>query len=89
MEDPPPIKNFKRSLWSVKRSTRCDVPAEPRQIKNMLDAPFYSRAAVETTVDGHRTTGVFEALDLHRFRNPLILAMLAVRVPRRRSWIFK
>ena len=30
-----------------------------------------------------------EALDLHRFRNPLILAMLAVRVPRRRRWIFK
>ena len=52
----------------------------------MLDAPFYSRAAVETTLDGAKTTGVFEALDLHRFRNPIILAMLAVRVPRRRRW---
>jgi len=89
IEDPPPIKKFKRSLWSVKRSTRCDVTSEPRQIKNMLDAPFYSRAAVETTLDGRKTTGVFEALDLHRFRNPLILAMLAVRVPRRRRWVFK
>ena len=55
----------------------------------MLDAPFYSRSAVETTLDGQKTTGVFEALDLHRFRNPTILAMLAVRVPRRKRWTFK
>ena len=87
--DPPPIKKFNRSLWSIKRSTRCDKSYEPRQIKNMLDAPFYSRAAVETTLDGQKTTGVFEALDLHRFRNPVILAMLAVRVPRRKRWTFK
>jgi carotenoid 1,2-hydratase len=65
------------------------LASEPRQVKNMLDAPFYSRAAVETTLDGRKTTGVFEALDLHRFRNPLILAMLAVRVPRRTRWVFK
>ena len=89
ISDPPPIKKFKRSLWSVKRSTRCDESSKPRQIKNMLDAPFYSRAAVETTIDGAKTTGVFEALDLHRFRNPIILAMLAVRVPRRNRWAFK
>ena len=55
----------------------------------MLDAPFYSRAAVETTIDGAKTPGVFEALDLHRFRNPIILAMLSVRVPRRKRWAFK
>jgi carotenoid 1,2-hydratase len=41
---------------------------------------------VETTLLGEHTIGVFEALDLHRFRNPVILAMLAVRVPRRASW---
>jgi carotenoid 1,2-hydratase len=55
----------------------------------MLDAPFYSRSAVETILDGQKTTGVFEALDLHRFRNPMILAMLAMRVPRRKRWTFK
>jgi len=83
---PPPLTKFSRSLWAVSRSTRCDAGSKPKQVKSLLDAPFYSRAMVETTLMGEKTTGVFEALDLHRFRNPAILAMLAVRVPRRRTW---
>jgi len=31
---------------------------------------------------------VHEALDLNRFSNPLLKPMLALRVPRRRSWRF-
>ena len=54
----------------------------------MLDAPFYSRAAVETTIDGEDCTGVHEALDLRRFRSPLLKPMLAMRVPRRARWGF-
>lgn len=86
IETPPKPTKFSRSLWAVARNTRCDQGKQPRQIKSLLDAPFYSRAMVETTLLGETTTGVFEALDLHRFRNPVILAMLAVRVPRRASW---
>ena len=54
-----------------------------------LNGAFGLLNAVETILDGQKTTGVFEALDLHRFRNPVILAMLAVRVPRRKRWTFK
>jgi carotenoid 1,2-hydratase len=54
----------------------------------MLDAPFYTRAAVRTRIDGEETTGVHEALDLRRFRSPLLKPMLAVRVPRRARWRF-
>ena len=54
----------------------------------MLDAPFYSRAVVETQIDGERTAGVHEALDLRRYANPLLKPMLAVRVPRRSRWTF-
>ena len=54
----------------------------------MLDAPFYSRSAVKTQLDGVETVGVHEALDLKRFRSPLLKPMLAVRVPRRRNWTF-
>jgi carotenoid 1,2-hydratase len=54
----------------------------------MLDAPFYSRSLVETQLDGQPSTGVHEALDLRRFRSPLIKPMLAVRVPRRSGWTF-
>ncbi len=84
----PPKTALRRSFWAVRRETRADTGARPRQTLAMLDAPFYTRAAVETQLDGERVTGVHEALDLRRFRNPLLKPMLAVRVPRRRNWRF-
>lgn len=84
----PPQHSFRRSNWLVKRETRGDATAKPRQVKSMLDAPFYSRAMVETELNGEKTVGVFEALDLVRFRQPLLKPMLAVRVPRRSGWRF-
>lgn len=89
IQSPPRATKFARSLWAVARSTRCDALAKPKQVKNLLDAPFYNRSVVKTTLAGEESIGVFEALDLHRFRNPAILAMLAVRVPRRSNWSFK
>ncbi|SHF01726.1 carotenoid 1,2-hydratase [Loktanella atrilutea] len=82
----PPRTAFKRSLWQVKRETRSDPGTVPRQVLGMLDAPFYSRSAVRTRLNGETVTGVHEALDLARYRNPLVKAMLAFRVPRRRGW---
>lgn len=84
----PPKVPLRRSLWAVKRETRGDAGTKARQVQNMLDAPFYSRSAVQTTLNGEVTTGVHEALDLTRFRSPLLKPMLAVRVPRRRDWTF-
>jgi len=85
----PPLTPFRRSLWAVRRETRADAGVRPRQVLGMLDAPFYSRSLVETKIDGEVTRGVHEALDLRRFRQPLLKPMLALRVPRRRDWIFK
>ncbi|WP_277882907.1 carotenoid 1,2-hydratase [Pontivivens ytuae] len=82
----PPKTRLRRSLWTVRRETRCDPGATPRQVQAMLDAPFYTRSAVETVVDGETVTGVHEALDLRRFASPLLKPMLAVRVPRRTKW---
>lgn len=84
--DAPPRTRFKRSLWQVMRETRADAGVIPKQVLNMLDAPFYSRSAVQTQINGEVVTGVHEALDLNRFASPLIKPMLAVRVPRRRGW---
>ncbi len=85
----PPRTPFKRSIWQVRRETRADVGTSPRQVLNMLDAPFYSRSAVQTVLNGEIVTGVHEALDLDRFASPLLKPMLAVRVPRRAGWTFK
>ena len=87
--DAPKNKRFSRSLWGIRRETRCDKEYKPRQEKSLLDAPFYSRATVSTRIKGIKTIGVFEALDLRRFRNPLLMFMLAVRVPRRKFWKHK
>lgn len=83
---PPPLTVFARSKWQVSRNTRADAGTQPRQVMAMLDAPFYSRSVVETSIDGEVSQGVHEALDLRRFRNPLLKLMLATRVPRRKSW---
>lgn len=82
----PPKARLNRSLWGLRRETRADAGYRPRQIKHMLDAPFYNRAAIRTKINGEETTGVHEALDLNRFRSPLLKPMLAVRVPRRSKW---
>ncbi len=84
----PPRTKFKRSLWQVYRETRADPGTTPKQVLPMLDAPFYSRSAVQTQINGECVTGVHEALDLRRFASPLIKPMLAVRVPRRAKWTF-
>lgn len=88
MTDAPPSTTFKRSLWQVRRETRADPGTTPKQVLPMLDAPFYSRSAVQTTLDGEVVTGVHEALDLNRFASPFLKPMLAVRVPRRAGWSF-
>lgn len=86
--DAPPTVSFRRNLWAVRRETRADKGASPRQVKAMLDAPFYARAMVETQIGGQATIGVHEALDLRRFRSPFLMPMLACRVPRRAGWSF-
>lgn len=82
----PPRTAFRRSNWLLRRETRADTGTIPRQVKPMLDAPFYNRAVVETVIGGERVQGVHEALDLNRYAHPLLKPMLAVRVPRRRGW---
>ena len=84
---PTPVP-FKRSLWALRRETPADKGTIARQIKPMLDAPFYNRSVVETTVNGETVQGVFEAVDLNRYASPLLKPMLACRVPRRARWTF-
>lgn len=88
MVNAPPRTAFKRTLWALRRETRADPGTTPRQIKPMLDAPFYSRSVVETQIEGETVQGVHEALDLDRYASPLLKPMLAVRVPRQTYWRF-
>ncbi len=84
----PPPARLGRTLWALARDTRADPGYRPRQVKGMLDAPFYCRSMVRTRIGGQETVGVHEALDLRRFASPLLKPMLALRVPRRKGWRF-
>ncbi len=84
--DAPPAANMARTAWRLRREARADPGTVPRQVRPMLDAPFYSRSVVRTQIDGRALTGVHEALDLDRFSSPWLKPMLAMRVPRRRRW---
>lgn len=86
--DAPPVAAFKRTLWTLRRDTRADPGTVPKQVKPMLDAPFYSRSVVETQINGEVVQGVHEALDLDRYAQPFLKPILAFRVPRRRNWTF-
>ena len=83
---PPPMARFRRNIWGLHRETRADAGVRPQQRLSLLQAPFYSRGLVETQIDGERSLGMHEALDLWRFNQPLLKPMLALRVPRRAQW---
>lgn len=85
----PPVQSFGRNIWAVSRETRADAGSQPRVAMPMLDAPFYARTLVSAQIGGAQTTGVHEALNLRRFRSPLLMPMLACRVPRRVGWQFR
>lgn len=85
---PPPMARLPRTLWALRRETRADAGTKPEPQLSLLDAPFYARGLVKTVIAGEPSLGMHEALDLRRFRSPLMKPMLAVRVPRRAAWNF-
>ena len=83
---PPPFAPLPRTAWGISRATRGDAGSTARQRMALLEAPFYARTMMDTTLDGERVTGMHETLDLRRYDNKLIQAMVACRVPRRVGW---
>lgn len=46
-----------RSRWALARVTRADQGTRPEQVKAMLDAPFYCRSAIRTTIEERPASG--------------------------------
>ena len=63
------------AVWRMPRSG----PEGSRVVQTLEDTPFYSRSRL-TTPAGE---AVHESLDLDRFSNPIVRAMLPFRMPRR------
>jgi len=80
--EPPPRQNLSTSLWRIKRRTRSEGEGTARILRTFEDAPFYSRAMIESRLFGRNLMGVHESLSLNRFCNPVVQAMLPFRMPR-------
>jgi len=70
------------SRWLVERLARGDGDQAPRVAQTLLDAPFYARSTITTSLQGEPVAGVHESLSLDRFRAPWVQAMLPFRMPR-------
>jgi carotenoid 1,2-hydratase len=66
--------------WRLARATRVDPGSRARIVRTLVDAPFYSRSLVETTIDARRIVGVHEVVDLRRFVRPTTQWMLPFRI---------
>lgn len=81
-EAPPPAR-LDKSFWGMRRSTRCERGVTARVIETLEDSPFYTRSVVATRLLGRDVTAIHESVDLDRFANPVVQAMLPFRMPRR------
>jgi carotenoid 1,2-hydratase len=79
--EPPPREPLPRSRWALRRHSRSAGP--PLLRSTLEDTPFYARSLLETTVLGERVEAVHETLDLRRFEQRWVQALLPFRMPRR------
>jgi carotenoid 1,2-hydratase len=79
----PSLVRLPKTLWRLPRFTRSEQPAHV--LSTLEDAPFYARSRIAHRVDGEDAISVHESLDLDRFSNPLVKAMLPFRMPRVRG----
>jgi len=81
--EPPPRQALPRSLWRVARSMRTDAAVPARITQTLEDAPFYSRAVLESGLLGERVVSVHETLNVPRLVAVSTQLMLPWRMPRR------
>ena len=76
----PERKKMRRGFWGMPRITRSEN--DPKLIRTLEDAPFYTRNMISSQLDGETMPGVHESLSLDRFSSPIVQRMLPFRMPR-------
>lgn len=80
----PPMQTLPRTaVFRVPRSQRSDAGQPPRVHTTLEDTPFYNRSLVAAQWRGQPVLAMHESLDLGRFSQPIVQAMLPFRMPRR------
>jgi len=81
--EPPALATLPATGWRLGRSVRGDAAQPPRLQQTLQDAPFYARSLVHAQWAGQPVLAMHESLDLDRFNQPWVQAMLPFRMPRR------
>lgn len=84
--DVPPRVDLKKGFWGVARDTRSEDPGKTRITETFVDAPFYTRDALQMVLGGKPCPAVHESLNLDRFASPIVKLMLPFKMPRRAKW---
>lgn len=84
--DTPPRVDLNKGFWGVTRDTRSEDPSQTRITETFVDAPFYTRDALQMVLGGRRCPAVHESLNLDRFASPIVKLMLPFKMPRRAKW---
>jgi carotenoid 1,2-hydratase len=80
----PPMQALPRTaVFRVPRSQRSDAGHPPTVQATLEDTPFYNRSLVAAHWQGQPVLAMHESLDLGRFSQPVVQAMLPFRMPRR------
>jgi len=77
---PPERRILKPAGWGIDRATRVDPGGDAKVVQTLVASPFYARSIIETTVGGHRATGIHEALDCDRFAAGWVRFLLPWRI---------
>jgi len=80
--DAPRRAKLPLTRWRLPRATRSQ-DGEAAIVRELEDAPFYSRSLVSNRLFGAPALCMHESLSLDRFRNPIVRLMLPFRMPRR------
>jgi len=83
----PPRVDLKKGFWGVARNTRSEDASQTRITQTFVDAPFYTRDALQMVLDGKPCPAVHESLNLNRFASPIVKMMLPFKMPRRANWM--
>jgi len=75
----PPFQDMAKGFWRMPRHLRSEDSTATRVADTLLDAPFYTRSAVQSQLNGQSVLGTHESLSLDLFRSWWVQGMLPFR----------
>lgn len=82
VEDIGPVwsTSLRPTLWGLSRTACVDFGERGTVARSLEDGPFYSRALIETRLDGQRVQAMHESLAAHRLRQRWVQSLVKYRM---------